>query len=97
LEKVHKTAFSTNGYGPTGGQQVGEYKLTILISLYKAQVQVDQGLPHKTRYTESNRGESGEEPRTHGHWRNFPEQNTNGLCSKINNEQMGPHKISKLL
>jgi hypothetical protein len=31
-------------------------------SLYKAQVQVDQGYPHKTRYTESNRRESGEDP-----------------------------------
>jgi hypothetical protein len=29
------------------------------ISLYKAQVQVVQGPPHKTRYTETNRSESG--------------------------------------
>jgi hypothetical protein len=29
--------------------------------LYKAQVQVDQGSPHETRDTESNRGENGEE------------------------------------
>ena len=34
----------------------------ILTSSYIAQVQVDQGLPHKTRYTEVYRGESGEEP-----------------------------------
>jgi hypothetical protein len=34
----------------------------ILISMYKAQVQVDQGPPHKTRYTEINRRESGKEP-----------------------------------
>jgi hypothetical protein len=27
----------------------------------------------------------------------FPEQNTNGLCCKITNPQMGPHKIAKLL
>jgi hypothetical protein len=27
---------------------------------------VDQGPPHKTRYTESNRRESGEKPQTHG-------------------------------
>jgi hypothetical protein len=33
--------------------------LSIPISLYKAQVQVNQGSPHKTRYTESNRRESG--------------------------------------
>jgi hypothetical protein len=43
------------------------------------------------------KGESGEEPQTHGHRGTFPEQNTNGLCSKIKNKQMGPHKIAKLL
>jgi hypothetical protein len=37
-----------------------------MISVYKTQVQVDQGPPHKTRYTETNRRESGEEPQTHG-------------------------------
>jgi hypothetical protein len=42
--------------------------------MYKAQVQVDQGTPHKTRDTETYRGESGEEPRKHGHSRTFPEQ-----------------------
>jgi hypothetical protein len=31
---------------------------------------------NKTRYTETNRRESGEEPRTHGHREIFPEQNT---------------------
>jgi hypothetical protein len=33
---------------------------SILISLYKAQVQVGQGFLYKTRNTESNRRESGE-------------------------------------
>ena len=56
---------------------------------------MDQGLPHKIRYTETNRRENGEEPQTHGHRRKFPEQSTNGLCSKINNRQMEPHKIAK--
>ena len=70
---------------------------SILISLYKAQVQVDQGPPHKTRYIDSNRRESGEKSRTHGHRENFPKQNTSGLCSKISNRQMEPHKIAKLL
>ena len=58
---------------------------------------MDQGLPHKTRYTESNRRESGEKPGIHGHKGNFPEKKTNDLFSKINNRQMGPHKIIKLL
>jgi hypothetical protein len=51
----------------------------------------------KNRYTESKRRESAKEPQTYGHRGNFPELNTNGLCSKINNKQMGPHKITKLL
>ena len=65
--------------------------------MYKAQVQVDQEPPHKTRYTETNRKESGEEPWAHGHKGEFPEQNTYSLCSKIKNWQVGPHKIAKLL
>ena len=50
----------------------GDTYIPILISLYKAQVQVDQGPPHKTRYIETYRGESGEEPRTHGHKGKIP-------------------------
>jgi hypothetical protein len=34
--------------------------------MHKSQVQVYQGLPHKTRYTETNRKESEEEPLAHG-------------------------------
>ena len=56
-----KTAVSTNGAGSTGTQHVEECNPSILISLSKAQVQVDQGTPHKTRDTETNRKESGEE------------------------------------
>jgi hypothetical protein len=37
------------------------------------------------------------EPQTHWKRGNFPAQNTNGLCPKIKNLQMGPHKIEKLL
>ena len=58
---------------------------------------MDQGPPHKTRYTETYRGEIGEKPQTYGHKGKIPEQNTNGLCSKNKNQQMGPHKIAKLL
>jgi hypothetical protein len=49
--------------------------------LYKAQVQVVQGPPHKTSDTETNRKEGGE--RAHGHRGEVPEQNTSGLYSKI--------------
>ena len=70
---------------------------SFLISLYKAQVQLDQRPSHKTRYTESNRRESGEELRTHRHTEKCPEQNTNGLCSKIINLQLRYHEIAKIL
>ena len=57
-----KTAFLTNGAESTGGQHAENANLPILISLYKAHVQVDSGPPFKTRYTEAYRGERGEEP-----------------------------------
>jgi hypothetical protein len=62
------------------------------MSVYKAQVQVDQGTPHKTRDTETYRGESGEEPLRYRHRGKIPEQNTNVLFCKIKNLQIGPHK-----
>jgi hypothetical protein len=57
---------------------------------------VDQRTPHKTRNTEAYRGESGEKPQRIRHRGKIPEQKTNGLCCKIKNQQMGPHKIAKL-
>jgi hypothetical protein len=50
---------------------------------------VDQGPPHKTRYTETYRGESEEEPRKYRHRGEIPEQKTSGsvvyvLRSRIN-------------
>ena len=60
---------------------------SILILLYTAQIQVDQRPPHKTRYTESNRHVSGGKSQTHGNRGNFPEQNTKGLFTKINNRK----------
>ena len=81
-----KTTFSTNGTSSTGSQHVEECKLIHSYHLVQGtQVQVDQGPPHKARYTETNRRESGEEPQTHRNKGNFPDQNTNGLCSKIKN------------
>jgi hypothetical protein len=43
------------------------------------------------------RGENGKKPRRYGHRGKIPKQNINGLCCKIKNQQMGPHKIAKLL
>ena len=80
-----KTAFSTNGAGTTGSQHVKNANQSILILLCKAEVQMYQGPPRKTRYTETSRREIGEEPQTHRHRGKYPEQNTNGLCSKIKN------------
>jgi hypothetical protein len=57
-----KAAFSATGTGSTVDQHEEECKLTRTYLLHKTQVQVDQGPPHKTRYTESNRKESEEGP-----------------------------------
>jgi hypothetical protein len=35
--------------------------------LVQSLIEVDQGPQHKTRYTETNRRETGEEPQIHGH------------------------------
>ena len=76
-------AFSIHGAGSSGGLHVEECKLIHFISLYIVQVQVDQGHPHKIRYTES--GKKGEEPQAHEYRGKFSEQNTNGSGSKIDN------------
>ena len=57
----------------------------IFVTLHKAQLQVDQGPQHKTRYTESNIRESRKDPQTHWHRTKFPKQNANGSDSKIKN------------
>jgi hypothetical protein len=48
---------------------------------------VDQGTPHKTRDTETYRGESGGKPQRYGHRGNIPDQNSNGLCCKSENQK----------
>jgi hypothetical protein len=63
--------------------------------LYKAQVQEDQGPPQKNRYTTLNLiDEKVEKSLKHmGTVENF--LNGNGLCSKIKNPQMGPHRTQQ--
>jgi hypothetical protein len=39
----------------------------------------------------------GESLKDMGTGEKIPEQNRNGVCCKIENRQMGPHKIAKLL
>jgi hypothetical protein len=58
-----KTAFSTNGAGTTGGYHVEECKLIHSYLLVQNSSLRDQGTAHKTRDTETCRGESGEKPR----------------------------------
>ena len=70
---------------------------SIFITWYKAQVQVDQGPPHITRCTESNKRESGEEPQMHWLRGKPPEQITIGSFSQINNWQTESHETEKLL
>jgi hypothetical protein len=55
---VEKRAFSPNGFGSTGGQLYKNTNQSILISLYKAHIQVNQGPLYKTKYSETNRRES---------------------------------------
>ena len=83
-----KTAFSSTVLILLEVSMQKDENWSILFSLYKAQVQLDQGPPHETSYSETNRRVIGEGPRTHGHRGNFPEQNTNSLCSKIKNWHM---------
>jgi hypothetical protein len=57
----------------------------ISVTLHEVLVYVDQGPQNKTRYTKSNRRESGKEPGTHLHREKFPKQSSNGSGSKIKN------------
>jgi hypothetical protein len=92
------TAFSTNGSGSSVSQHLEECTMINSYLLYKAQVQVNQGPPHKFRYTENNRSKSGESFEHMSTVENFlNRKNTNVICSKINNRQVGLYKIPKLL
>ena len=88
-----KTGSSTNSAGSTGSQHAEECKLILSYLIVKC----SSPSGHKIRYIETNTTENGEELRTYRQRGNFPEQRTNGLCSKIKNQQMEPHEIAKLL
>jgi hypothetical protein len=84
---MQNKSISTNGAGLTGSQSAcWRMKTDPCVTLHKTQVQMDQGPQHKTRYTESNRRESGKEPWTHWNCRKVPKQNTRAqaLRSTIN-------------
>ena len=57
------------------------------MSLYKSQVQMFQEPAHKTRYTETNRRESGEEPQIYGHKGNLLNRTpmASALRSRVDN------------
>jgi hypothetical protein len=57
----------------------------IFVTLQKAQVQVDQGLLHKTRHTECSRRENGKELRIYWHRGKFLKQNLSGSPYKNKN------------
>jgi hypothetical protein len=69
----------------------------ICVNLHKAQVQVDQEPHHETRYTKSNRRESGKETQTYCHREMFPVLNANDSALRSRNEKMEPHETEKLL
>jgi hypothetical protein len=56
-----RTAFSTNVLFQLVVSMYKNVNRSTLISLYKAQVQVDQGASHKTRYTEIKESTQGAE------------------------------------
>jgi len=89
-------AFSANGAGSTGGQHVEECRSVHAYQPAQSLSPSESRTFNQTRYIQTNRIKSGEAPGTHGHWKKFPVQNTNGLCSKIKNRQMGSHKTEKI-
>jgi hypothetical protein len=89
--------FQQNGAGSIGGQHVEKNAShPILISLYKAQVQVDQGPLHKTRDTETYRGESGEEPQTHGHRGKNPKRTPIAYALRSRSDNLDLIKLQSL-
>jgi hypothetical protein len=66
-----KTAYSTNDAGSSSGWHVEECKLIHSYLLVQHSSTSGSGPPHKTRYTEPNRRENGEELWTHQHRKNF--------------------------
>jgi hypothetical protein len=75
LHSGKKKASSTNSAGLTGSLHIEECKLIHIYHLAQAEVKVDQGPVHKTRYIESNRRKSRKK---------FPEQYTDSSGFKIN-------------
>ena len=76
-KKVHgkKKESSINDAGLIVRWYVENENSSIFATLHKAQVHMDQVLQYKTRYTESNRRESGKESQTHFHRRKFLNRN----------------------
>ena len=68
-----KTTFSTNGAGTTGGYHVEKCELIHLYLLVLRPNLSGSRNPHKTRDSETYRGESGEKPRRYGHREKIPE------------------------
>jgi hypothetical protein len=54
---------------------------------------MDQGPQHETRYTESNRRESGKDSETQRHRGKFPKQNSNGSVLKSRSEKWNLMKL----
>ena len=87
LSSGKNKAFSIHDAGSTGSQHVEECKWILSYRLVQSSSPSGSRTSTKTQSTKTNRRESGEEFRTHRHRGNFPEQNTNGSCSKIQNQK----------
>jgi hypothetical protein len=94
------TPFSTNGAGSTEGQHVEEYKsihFYLLMQSSSPSGSKTSILPHKTRYTETNRKEMGKSLEHMGTGEIFLNRTPMAYALRLTNRQMEPHKIAKLL
>jgi hypothetical protein len=98
LSSGKKTASSTNGAHSTGSYNVEECKLIhshLLVRSSNLSKWIKElHIKPTLRLIEEKVGESLKDLCT---GKKIPEQNSNGLCCKIKNQQMGPNKTVKLL
>jgi hypothetical protein len=95
-----KTAYSINYTGSVGTQHVEECKpIHFYLPVQSSSTNGSRTSTKKSdtlKLIEEKVGESLEQLGTGAGGGEVPEQNnTNGLCSKIKNRQMGPHKIAR--
>lgn len=59
---------------------------SIIITFYKIQLHMDQGIQHKASYQDSDKSESGEESWNNWHRKSLSEKNTDSTGTKENSK-----------